>query len=46
VQTPFKPIEFLSRDVGTDRRPDGTIVLQSNHQLKAYEKHVPAFLAK
>ena len=46
VQTPFKPIEFLSRDVATDRRPDGTIVLRSNHRLKPYEKHVPAFLAK
>src|SRR5258708_11909270 len=46
VQTPFKPIEFLSRDVRADRRPDGTIVLQSNHRLKAYERHVPAFLAK
>ncbi len=46
MQTPFKPIEFLSRDVRADRRPDGTIVLQSNHRLKPYEKHVPAFLAK
>ena len=46
VQTPFKPIEFLSRDVMADRRPDGTIVLQSNHRLKPYERHVPAFLAK
>src|SRR5258708_427337 len=46
VQTPFKPIEFLSRDVWGGRRPDGTIVLQSNHPLKPYEKHVPALLAK
>jgi feruloyl-CoA synthase len=46
MQTPFRPIEFLSRDVKTDRRPDGTIVLQSNHRLKLFEKHVPAFLAK
>src|SRR5258708_21984837 len=46
MQTPFKPIEFLSRDVSIDRRPDGAIVLQSNHRLKPYEKHVPAFLAK
>ena len=28
------------------RRSDGTIVLQSNHRLKSYERHVPAFLAK
>jgi feruloyl-CoA synthase len=46
MQTPFKPVEFLSRDVRVDRRGDGTIVLQSNHRLKAYERHVPAFLAK
>jgi len=46
MQTPFKPIDFLSRDVRVDRRGDGTILLQSNHTLKPYEKHVPAFLAK
>ena len=46
MQVPFKPIDFLSRDVRVDRRADGTIVLQSNHQLKPYEKNVPAFLAK
>src|SRR5678815_4378388 len=46
MQTPFKPIDFLSRDISVDRRADGTIVLQSNHTLKPYEKHVPAFLAK
>jgi feruloyl-CoA synthase len=46
LQAPFKPIDFLSRDIAVDRRADGTIVLQSNHPLKPYEKHVPAFLAK
>jgi feruloyl-CoA synthase len=46
TEAPFKPIEFLSRDVTADRRPDGTILLQSNHRLKPYEKHVPAFLAR
>ena len=46
MQTPFKPIDFLSRDIRVDRRGDGTILLQSNHELKPYEKHVPAFLAK
>lgn len=46
LQAPFKPIDFLSRDVRVDRRADGTILLQSNHALKPYEKHVPAFLAK
>jgi feruloyl-CoA synthase len=46
MQTPFKPIEFLSRDVRAEKRNDGTILLQSNHALKPYERHVPAFLAK
>ena len=46
MQVPFKPIDFLSRDVARRPPADGTIVLQSNHQLKPYEKHVPAFLAK
>src|SRR5919197_4556058 len=30
MQTPFKPIDFLSRDIRVDRRGDGTILLQSN----------------
>jgi feruloyl-CoA synthase len=46
MQAPFKPIDFLSRDVSAERRADGTIVLQSNHKLKPYEKHVPALLAR
>jgi len=46
MQTPFKPIEFLSRDVALERRPDGTLLLQSNHRLKPYERHVPAFLTR
>src|SRR6185437_2053877 len=46
AQVPFKPIEFLSRDVSLERRVDGSIILQSNHKLKPYEKCVPAFLAK
>jgi feruloyl-CoA synthase len=46
AQVPFKPIEFLSRDVSLERRADGSIILESNHKLKPYEKCVPAFLAK
>src|SRR5207245_3269614 len=46
MRTPFKPIEFLSRDVAADRRPDGTVILQSNHRLKPYERHIPTFLAR
>ena len=46
MRAPFKPMEFLSRDVAADRRADGSVVLRSNHSLKPYEKHVPAFLAR
>jgi feruloyl-CoA synthase len=46
MQAPFKPMEFLSRDIDVERRADGTIVLQSNHKLTPYQKHVPAILAK
>jgi feruloyl-CoA synthase len=46
MQAPFKPVDFLSRDVRVERRPDGTILLQSNHALKPYERHVPVFLAR
>jgi len=46
AQVPFRPIEFLSRDVSLERRADGSIILESNHKLKPYEKCVPAFLAK
>jgi feruloyl-CoA synthase len=46
MQVPFKPTEFLSRDIKVERRPDGTVVLQSNHSLKPYARHIPALLAK
>ena len=46
LQAPFKPIEFLSRDIKVERRGDGTVVLQSNHPLKPYARHIPALLAK
>ncbi len=46
AQVPFKPIDFLSRDVETERRADGTVILQSRHRLKPHEKHVPALVAK
>ena len=46
IKAPFKPIEFLSRDIKVERRGDGTVVLQSNHPLKPYARHIPALLAK
>jgi feruloyl-CoA synthase len=42
----FRKIEWLPRDIAVERRPDGTIILKSRIPLKAYEKHIPASLAK
>ncbi len=42
----FRKIEWLARDIAVERRPDGVIVLKSRIPLKAYEKHIPASLAK
>jgi feruloyl-CoA synthase len=42
----FRKIEWLARDIAVERRPDGVIILQSRIPLKAYEKHIPASLAK
>jgi feruloyl-CoA synthase len=42
----FRKIKWLERDIAVERRPDGVIVLKSRIPLKAYEKHIPASLAK
>jgi feruloyl-CoA synthase len=42
----FRKIEWLKRDIGVDRRADGTIVLKSRIPLQPYERHIPASLAK
>jgi len=42
----FRKIDWLKRDIAVDRRPDGVIVLKSRIPLQAYEKHIPASLAK
>jgi feruloyl-CoA synthase len=42
----FRKIEWLPRDIAVERRPDGAIILKSRIPLKAYEKHIPASLAK
>jgi feruloyl-CoA synthase len=42
----FRKIEWLKRDIAVQRRDDGVIVLKSRIPLKAYEKHIPASLAK
>jgi feruloyl-CoA synthase len=42
----FRKIEWLERDIAVERRGDGTMILKSRIPLKAYEKHIPASLAK
>jgi feruloyl-CoA synthase len=42
----FRKIEWLPRDIDVERRPDGAIILKSRIPLQAYEKHIPASLAK
>jgi feruloyl-CoA synthase len=42
----FRKIEWLERDIAVERRSDGVIILKSRIPLKAYEKHIPASLAK
>jgi feruloyl-CoA synthase len=42
----FRKIEWLKRDIAVERRDDGVIVLKSRIPLKAYEKNIPASLAK
>jgi feruloyl-CoA synthase len=42
----FRKIEWLDRDIAVERRPDGVIILKSRIPLQAYEKHIPASLAK
>jgi feruloyl-CoA synthase len=42
----FRKIEWLPRDIAVERRSDDVMVLKSRIPLKAYEKHIPASLAK
>lgn len=42
----FRKVEWLARDIDVERRTDGTVVLKSRIPLQAYEKHLPASLAK
>jgi feruloyl-CoA synthase len=42
----FRKVKWLARDIDVERRDDGTVVLKSRIPLQAYEKHIPASLAK
>jgi feruloyl-CoA synthase len=43
---PFRHVEFLPRDIETERRADGSIVLRSRIPLAPYAAHVPALLRR
>src|ERR1700741_3977383 len=45
-QPGFRKIDWLPGDIGVQPRDDGVIVLKSGIPLQAYEKHIPASLAK
>src|SRR5215212_8672538 len=42
----FRKIEWLARDIAVERGANGVIILKSRIPLQAYEKHIPASLAK
>ena len=42
----FRKIDWLPRDIAVERRSDGVVILKSRIALQAYEKHIPASLAK
>ena len=46
TKPPFRKVEWLERDVEVERRDDGTVILKSRIPLQAYEKHIPASLAR
>jgi feruloyl-CoA synthase len=43
---PFRKMNWLPRDIAVERRPDGSMVLQSRIPLQPYAAHIPALLAK
>ena len=46
TKAPFRKVNWLTRDIETTRRPDGTIIVRSRIPLDAYETHIPAFLGR
>ena len=43
---PFHKLNFMPRDIDLERRADGSMVMRQRIPLQAYERHIPAFLAK
>ncbi len=45
AKPPFRKMNWLPRDIAVERRPDGTMVMQSRIPLQPYAPHIPALLA-
>ncbi|MFO1330706.1 MAG: AMP-binding protein [Rubrivivax sp.] len=43
---PFRPMNWMPRDIAVERRADGVIVLRSRIPLQPYAPHVPSLLAR
>lgn len=43
---PFKPIDFLPREIDAERRPNGEIILRQRIPLNEYQRCIPLYLAK
>ncbi len=46
TKPPFRKMNWLPRDIAVDRRPDGSMVLQSRIPLQPFAAHIPELLAK
>ncbi|MCB9997967.1 MAG: AMP-binding protein [Methylobacteriaceae bacterium] len=43
---PFKPIDFLPREIDAERRANGEIILRQRIPLNEYQRCIPLYLAK
>ena len=43
---PFKPIDFLAREIDAERRANGEIILRQRIPLNEYQRCIPLYLAK
>ena len=41
---PFKPVNWLKRDIALDKRADGSMVMRSRVPLQPYAPHIPSLL--
>jgi feruloyl-CoA synthase len=46
LSAPFKPVDFLAREIAMEKRADGVIILSQRIPLKEYARSIPEFLDK